>query len=151
MSELIGVISIPSDEDGFVLMQCPLCGEFFKLRTEDIEAEDVIEIWCPCCGLKSETYFTKDVIELALKKTENYAMDRIYDEFKTLERKTRHSIVSFKAGKKPSHREEYPIRNGIENMDITLYPCCNRKAKTKAMYKICGSYCPFCGVRYDEY
>ena len=49
MSEQIGVISIPADEDGFVLMQCPLCGEFFKLRAEDFEAEDVIEIWCPCC------------------------------------------------------------------------------------------------------
>ena len=151
MSEQIGVISIPADEDGFVLMQCPLCSEYFKLRTEDIEAEDVIEIWCPCCGLKSETYFTKDVIGLALKKTENYAMERIYDEFKKLERKSRNSLVSFKAGKKPARREEYPIRSGIENMDITHYPCCNREAKTKAMYKICGSYCPFCGVRYDEY
>ena len=151
MSEQIGFISIPADEDGFVLMQCPLCGELFKLRTEDFEAEDVIEIWCPCCGLKSETYFTKDVIELALKKTENYAMERIYDELKKLERKSRNSLVSFKAGKKPARREEYPIRSGIENMEITHYRCCDREAKTKAMYKICGSYCPFCGVRYDEY
>ena len=151
MSEQIGVISIPADEDGFVLMQCPLCGEYFKLRTEDFKAEDVIEIWCPCCGLKSETYFTKDVIELALKKTENYAMERIYDELKKLERKSRNSLVSFKAGKKPARREEYPIRSGIENMEITHYRCCDREAKSKAMYKICGSYCPFCGVRYDEY
>ena len=74
MSEQIGVISIPADEDGFVLMQCPLCGEFFKVRAEDLNAEDVIEIWCPCCGLKSDTYFTKDVIELALKKAENYTI-----------------------------------------------------------------------------
>jgi uncharacterized protein YdaT len=151
MSEQIGVISIPTDEEGFVLLQCPLCGELFKLRTEDIKREDVIEIWCPCCGLKSESYFTKDVLDLALKKAENYATDRIYEELKQLERKSRHSLVTIKAGKKPTHREEYPVRSGIENMKITHYICCNRDAKTKAMYKMCGSYCPFCGVRYDEY
>jgi predicted RNA-binding Zn-ribbon protein involved in translation (DUF1610 family) len=151
MSEQIGVISIPTDEEGFVLLQCPLCGELFKLRTEDIKREYVIEIWCPCCGLKSESYFTKDVLDLALKKAENYATDRIYEELKQLERKSRHSLVTIKAGKKPTHREEYPVRSGIENMKITHYICCNRDAKTKAMYKMCGSYCPFCGVRYDEY
>ena len=151
MSESIGKIAIPSDEEGFTLLQCALCGEFFKLQAGDFEAEDVIEIWCPCCGLKSDTYFTKDVINLALKKTENYAIDIIYDEFKKLERKSRHSLVSFKAGKRPKHREEYPIQNGIENMEKKEYLCCKREAKLKPLYKVCGSYCPYCGERVDEY
>ena len=75
MSTIIGEVSIPADDQGFVLMQCPLCGEFFKIKPEDYHAEDVIEIWCPSCGLKAENYFTDDVIELALKKTKNYAND----------------------------------------------------------------------------
>ena len=31
MSTIIGEVSIPADDQGFVLMQCPLCGEFFKM------------------------------------------------------------------------------------------------------------------------
>lgn len=151
MSEQIAPIAIPSDTEGFILLQCSLCGEFFKLQAGDINADDVIEIWCPCCGLKSDSYLTKDVIELALKKTANYAMDRLFEEFQKLERESKHSLVSFKAGKKPSRREEYPIQNGIENMETVHYACCKREAKIKPMYKLCGSYCPFCGVRYDEY
>lgn len=68
MSTIIGEVSIPADDQGFVLMQCPLCGEFFKIKPGDYHAEDVIEIWCPSCGLKAENYFTDDVIELALKR-----------------------------------------------------------------------------------
>ena len=32
MSTIIGEVSIPADDQGFVLMQCPLCGEFFKIN-----------------------------------------------------------------------------------------------------------------------
>ena len=35
MSTIIGEISIPADDQGFVLMQCPLCGEFFKIKPEE--------------------------------------------------------------------------------------------------------------------
>ncbi len=30
MSTIIGEVSIPADDQGFVLMQCPICGEFFN-------------------------------------------------------------------------------------------------------------------------
>lgn len=29
MSTIIGEVSIPADDQGFVLMQCPLCGKLF--------------------------------------------------------------------------------------------------------------------------
>mgnify|MGYP001116115024 CR=1 FL=1 len=109
MSTIIGEVSIPADDQGFVLMQCPLCGEFFKIKPGDYHAEDVIEIWCPSCGLKAENYFTDDVIELALKKTKNYANDLIYNEMKKWEKKFKGSFISFKAGKKPQHEEEYEV------------------------------------------
>lgn len=151
MSTIIGEISIPADNDGFILMQCPLCGEFFKLRPADYNAEDVIEIWCPCCGLKADNYFTDDVIELAMKKTTNYANDLIYSKMKDFETLFKKSDVSFKVDRRPRREVEYPIRCGIEDLDIEKYACCNREAKIKPIYKLCGSYCPFCGVRYDEY
>ncbi|GAA0631149.1 hypothetical protein [Bifidobacterium pullorum] len=64
-------IEIPCDEDGFVLMQCPQCGEFFKLRPTDYESDDVLEVSCPACGIASENYLTEDVIELAMVVAKN--------------------------------------------------------------------------------
>lgn len=40
MDTITGEVSIPADDQGFVLMQCPLCGKFLK----DYHAEDVIEM-----------------------------------------------------------------------------------------------------------
>ena len=49
-------ISIPLDENGFMLMQCPSCRGSFKVRSEDYEADDVEELWCPLCGLKNDSF-----------------------------------------------------------------------------------------------
>ena len=142
-------ISIPADNDGFILMQCQLCGEFFKLTPDDIEAEDVLEIWCPSCGLKSEKYLTEDVVELAMKMAENSAMNLIFKEMKKLERNFQGRDLSFKVGKKPNPKSEDPIIAGIEILENHNYECCKRQAKIKPIVKMVGSYCPFCGVNYD--
>lgn len=138
-------ITIPADNDGFVLLQCPLCGEFFKLRTSECQADDVIEIHCPSCGLVSDNYFTDDVISFAETISLNYALDKIYESFSGIKG---NKYVSFKANK-PKHKEEYPIKLGIEALEVQKYLCCKREAKIKELYKMCGSYCPYCGVRYD--
>ena len=57
MTEIIDKIEIPADDDGYVLFKCPLCGEFFKVLVSDYTNDDVIEINCPSCGLKSEGLF----------------------------------------------------------------------------------------------
>lgn len=144
-------ISIPADDDGFALLKCPLCGEFFKLRPSEMETDDVIEIWCPSCGMKSETYATEDVIELALKMAKNVAMDEIFKELKNLERKSKGNGLTFKAGKKSTVEDEIPIISGIEALEIQKYKCCKKEAKIKPLVKMCGSYCPYCGVSYDEF
>ena len=45
-------ISIPADDEGYVLLRCPKCGEKFKLAPTDIESDEVEDIYCPLCGLK---------------------------------------------------------------------------------------------------
>ena len=45
----------------------------------------------------------------------------------------------------------FKAQDGIEALEVEEYPCCKREAKIKPIYKMCGSYCPFCGVRYEEY
>ena len=141
-------ISIPADVDGYVLFQCPLCGGFFKLLVSDYEKADVI--YCPSCGMKSDNYITKDVIELAQTKLKNYAEEELYKTFKKLERETRGKIVSFKAGKKPKPEPENPIRNKLEAMQTARFECCDKTCKVKPLQIMTGCYCPFCGVKEYE-
>jgi DNA-directed RNA polymerase subunit RPC12/RpoP len=143
-------ISIPTDNEGFMLLKCPLCGEYFKLHPSEINADDVIEIWCPCCGLKAGNYLTPDVMELALRIAKNIINNTIYEGFRDLERQTKGNMMSFKVGKKPDDEPELPIMRSIDEMVVEKYACCNREAKIKPIIKMYGSYCPYCGVKQDE-
>ncbi len=150
MSDVTFEISIPSDNDGYCLLQCPTCGEFFKVQPSDYEDDGVLELHCPACGLVGENYVTEDVLELGMAIAQNYANDLIYNEMKKWEREFKGSFVSFKAGKKPTPEHETPIRAGIEALAITRFPCCIRSAKIKPLLQITGCYCPFCGVKNYE-
>lgn len=143
-------ISIPTDNDGYVLLQCPNCGTYFKATPSNIEDDEILHIYCPSCGLVGENYITEDVLELAMAMAKNKAMDMIYDEFKKMERKFNNGPITFKTGKRPKHEFENPLRSGIEAMEIVSFPCCKRSAKVKPILKITGCYCPFCGVKNYE-
>ncbi len=143
-------ISVPTDDYGYILLQCSHCGTFFKSTHADIEDDRVLEIYCPSCGLTSDTYVTEDVLELAVAMGQNKAIDLMYDEFKKMERQFKKGPVTFKAGKRPKHEPENPIHSGIEALETTTFPCCNRTAKVKPILKITGCYCPFCGVKNYE-
>lgn len=139
-------ISIPTDSEGFVLLQCPLCGELFKLRPNDFEDDKIFQIYCPSCGLVSDNYFTNDVIDLGMVMAENYANDLIMKELKKMEKKTKGSLISFKVTKKPKRKSEQPIMLQVEALEKKMYPCCKMEAKIKPVLKMSGSYCPYCGV-----
>lgn len=143
-------ISIPCDDDGYVLLQCEHCGILFKLTPNDIEDDSILHIFCPSCGLVSENYLTEEVLKIALNMMENYAVDIIYDAFKQHERINRNKMIRYKTGKKPQRQSEDPIRSGIEAMEIVSIPCCKRTAKIKPLLKMTGCYCPFCGVKSYE-
>ena len=85
-------IKIPCDDDGYVLLQCHLCGEYFKVRGSDINSDDLYQIWCPYCGLISDSYVTSEVIDVALKSATNTAMEEIYNVFKDFEKKFRKNL-----------------------------------------------------------
>ena len=143
-------ISIPSDDDGFFLLRCEHCGEFFKLIGDDIESDVIFDVSCPACGLTSESFVTDDVINLAMAKVKNYALDMVYDAFKEMERKSKNKYLKIKAGNKPEHEAENPIRSGIEALELAYFSCCGKKAKIKPLLKFTGCYCPCCGVKNYE-
>lgn len=149
--ELNVTISIPADDDGYILLQCPHCGTYFKIKPSDFEDDSVLHIFCPSCGLIGENYLTDDAINLATTMIKNRAMDMIYDEFKKMERQFKKGPITFKAGKPPKHDAEDPIRSGLETLEVVAFPCCKREAKIKPLIKMAGSYCPFCGVKVYEY
>ena len=143
-------ISIPCDDDGYVLLKCEHCGELFKAPSSDVEDDSLLYIYCPGCGLVSNNYLTPDVLDLAMTIAHNYAMDLIYDAFTDMERKTKNGILQVKAGRKPRHEDERSIKSGIEALTITEFECCNRSAKIKPLLRMTGCYCPFCGVKEYE-
>lgn len=146
---IVKEIAIPADNDGFALLQCNLCGEFFKLKPSDVQSDEVLNIWCPVCGLISDGYFTQDVIDLALKMATNIANDLLFDSLKDMQKRFNGGFISMKISKKPDREIESPIVSGIEALEIQKYKCCKKQAKIKPLVKIFGSYCPYCGVKYD--
>lgn len=140
-------ISIPTDNDGYILLQCEHCGTFFKLTPGDVEDDGVLDIFCPSCGLTSECYLTEEVLDLAMNMAENKVNEMLEDMFKGLERGTRNGLVKFKTGKRLPKKSEEPIRSSIEALDVCEFVCCHRTAKVKPLLKITGAYCPFCGVK----
>lgn len=138
-------LEIPADEDGFILLECPKCQSQFKITVSDFQSDDADEIWCPACGLVSESYFTDDVIELAKTMALNMFMDEIHSQFKDMERKTKGKIVSIKAGRKPDHEPEMPISKKTDSLVITETPCCNKPVKLSYRERESIYYCPFCG------
>lgn len=143
-------ISVPTDNDGYILLQCSYCGEYFKIKPEDIEDDRILEIHCPFCGLCSENYYTEDVIELAQAMAQNMVMDLVHNNLKKLERKFKGGIASFKVNQKPKHKPENPIWAGIQTLTVTEFICCKRSAKINPMLRITGCNCPFCGVKEYE-
>lgn len=139
-------ISIKSDDDGFILLQCNLCGEFFKLPASSLNDESTINIWCPYCGLNGKKYYTQEVLDIGMKIAKNEANELIYDSLNELERSTRNNkFMSFKCGSELAQEVITPIKPRIENLEIIKYKCCKAEAKIKPVSISSGSYCPLCG------
>ena len=145
-------IPIPTDDDGYVLLQCEHCGELFKCIPSDLESDEVLNIYCPNCGLISDNYITDDVMELAQVMVANYAQEQIYNAFKDMERhNSRNSFLKFKAGSKPKPEYEPPIYSSVDALETTEFDCCHRSAKINSLLKMSASHCPFCGgVRFEN-
>lgn len=139
-------IQIPCDDDGFILMRCPKCGELFKLRPTDYGINDAVEIRCPSCGGVSESYLTDDVIELAGAIAMNGAMEVVHKGMKQLERRTRNKRISFKAGKPPKKELEPALKPSVDALTAATCESCSRQSKISPLLKMSVFICPFCGV-----
>jgi len=149
MSEISFKIVVPSDNDGFITLQCPFCEDRFKLTVTDFEREDIIEIFCPYCGLRHEggKFLTDEVIEQAHIIAANYLKSQVNQWAKNLERSFRsNKHIKFKAGK-PLQMSADKTLFEKEELETYTLQCCQITVKTRPLHQVIGVYCPCCGVR----
>ena len=143
-------ISIPSDEDGCVLFQCPNCGELFKVVVDEYESDSVLDIHCPLCGLISDNFFTPDVIDLALSKTANVVVPELEELLKKELGGKGNDHVSFSVKSYNEEEPEIPIRQAIraaiEALQIATCHDCGREAKVSPALAMSAYTCPLCGI-----
>lgn len=136
-------IRIPSDEDGFVLLKCHLCGEIFKLKPSDYRDDSIFEIYCPSCGLTSgltvDSYITDDVVALGSATVQNHI-----NEFNKLGKNS----GFFKTTTKMNRKSEKRIMLTIDSLEIKKYKYCKLNAKIKPILSTSISYCLYCGGVY---
>lgn len=139
------IISQPTDSDGFALLQCPLCKDYFRLAADDFKSDENFDTWCPGCGLISENYISESVKEHSLKIAENYFADNIDDIFKGLGKSFKKSGFQVKSNKKLKRHSIDPLTDNLDELELIKYNCCNKTAKVNPNLIITGGYCPFCG------
>lgn len=149
MSEIVFKVDIPSDDEGFVTLQCSFCNSRFKLTTEDFQSDDIIYIFCPYCGLQNEEndLLTDEVLEQTQIIAQNHVNSIINQFMGGLEKSFRGSKhIVFKRGKKLG-MEDDKVLFEQEEMEILKPNCCKRLVKTNSLEASLGIYCPFCGVK----
>ena len=149
MSETTFKINIPTDDDGFLTLQCLFCKDQFKLTAHDFEREDIIDLFCPYCGLKDESssFITDDVIEQARILAINYTQSQINKSLKDLEKSSRgNKHISFKVDQ-PLKMEEDKVLFEREELELITLKCCELEIKAQTISKEIGVYCPCCGVK----
>jgi len=146
MSDIKFSISIPTDSDNFFKLQCPYCNGIFKLSSEEFQASEALNLYCPKCGLTSEipSFYTTEVIDKALSIGQNYAEEMIHNLFKDLERKSKRSGLKIKAGKKPKSYEP-ELYEFDDFLVIVNNHCCKTRVKVTELDKWIGIYCSYCG------
>lgn len=149
MSDVILTISVPSDDDGFVTLQCSFCDGRFKLTVNDFESDEVVQIFCPYCGLPNEGHelLTDEVMEQANILAENYAKSLLNDFTSDLRKSFRgNKNVSFKPGRKLAMDDEAVLFEQ-EELELMSPTCCKQPVKVSSLNASTGIYCPFCGVK----
>lgn len=139
-------ITIPCDDDGFVLLQCPHCGELFKLTVQDIESDRIINIYCPSCGLTGDGFLTEEVKDLALARAANLAFDAIAQELQSFSKRSKGSLIQFKVKSSSTREPELPIRATIEALQITTCQDCLCQSKISPALNMSAYTCPLCGI-----
>ena len=138
-------LTMEAGQDGFILFECPLCRESFKLRAEDYGADDRFEFWCPSCGLKSDSYIPRSVMETARAKALNMVMGEIGQSLRQLATHDRHSLLSISVKTDFKHESEGLLLPDVRMFEEVRCDHCDLSFMVHPLVRFTGCYCPFCG------
>ncbi|WP_033666512.1 hypothetical protein [Bacillus cereus] len=139
-------ISIPTDTQGFYSLECPYCHERFKAQAGDIDSEEILELYCPNCGLVAgnSEFIPSEVVNHAMTLAMNYAKNEMFNSLNKTSKKLKKTGISMSV-KKP--KEEVPqLLTEDENLEQVELNCCDKIIKVYVDQKVTNIYCPFCGV-----
>ncbi|MEH7218093.1 hypothetical protein [Bacillus toyonensis] len=139
-------ISIPTDSQGFYSLECPYCHERFKAQAGDIDSEEILELYCPSCGLVADNseFISSEVVKHAMTLAMNYVQNEIFNSLSKTSKKIKGSGLSMSVNKP---KEEVPqLLTEDENLEQVELNCCDKIIKVYEDQKVTNIYCPFCGV-----
>ena len=141
-------ISMPIDKDGLVMIRCPYCGEFFKVDADDYEADDVLDLWCPCCGLIADCFLPPEVIELAKAMVVNKFKSDLSQELSKIGASSScNSILSFKLESSFEKERENNLIPSVDAFEPIRCDHCGRETQVKPLARYIGGFCALCGER----
>lgn len=140
-------VEIPLDEKGFVELECPHCGENFKIKGSDFETLSFGELFCPNCGLKAdkEEFFTDEVMEHANDLVKNEMFELLNGFNRDLEKVFKSSNFIKVKTSSPISKISPKRIIAFDSLMTHEVNCCKKEIKLNTVSF--NSYCPFCGVK----
>ena len=139
----IGSISLQSDENGLVTLQCDRCKSRFKLECEYLNNELEGDICCPVCSISEElnTFYPEEVVEEAKKIAIMEAQEMIQQAIKGMNSRY------IKVKTNPVHRVNRNLVFNDKDYDMQKITvnCCNKDIALMPVDIAAGFYCPYCG------
>jgi hypothetical protein len=134
-------ISLPSDSDGFLSRECPLCGLIFKAKFG--EGSDQPLSHCPYCGYEGEDcWHTRDQIEYAKSVAASKFLGPELEKLKRELKRSSGRFIQFDLkGDIPDPPE--PPMEVDDGLKIVRFPCCNETVKVERHEKL---FCVICGM-----
>lgn len=139
----IGKITLQSDKDGMVTMQCPRCKTRFKLDCRYLNEELNADLYCPSCGMPDEpdSFYPEEAIDAAREAVKNEAEQMIAQMLGGIHSKH----IKIKTRKVPSVNRDLVFKDTEYNMDTVETPCCHLRIGLQSKDIIAGLYCAYCG------
>ncbi len=78
-------ISLPTDDDNYVLLECSSCEHSFRVASDDLEEIELSQLYCPYSGSREESYYPHEVREYAVALARAEMAREINETFADLE------------------------------------------------------------------
>lgn len=140
---IIGNMTLQSDENGLVTLQCDRCKSRFKMECDYLNNELEGDICCPICGISNSanSFLPEEVIEEAKRVTIMEAEDIAQKIFKGINSKN----IKVKTAPVAKHDRHLVFKNNDYDMQVVTVQCCQKEIALMPRDLSAGYYCPYCG------